>query len=357
MKILWIFILIIILLIIGISLFVSLHPVFGWKAENFISDNFKNWKFQNLIPTSLQTWSGWYLWTIKNYINSTNIRIPEKIIPTEKFNKEDFKNWEFVWFWHSTILMNIDETIIMTDPVYYKASPISIWWKAFKYSNKPNISDLPNIDAVIISHDHYDHLDYQSILEIDEKIGKYLVPLWVKSHFKKWWINEEKVIEHDWNDSMKINDVNLVFTPARHFSGRWLLNWSTTLWWSWVVQGKINSVYFSWDSGYFDWFKSIGEKYWPFDIAFIENWAYDDAWNEIHMYPEQSVQAWIDLQAKNIMPIHWWKFDLALHSWYEPIERFINEAERLNMEYFHPKVWENFNINILPKNNWWEELK
>jgi L-ascorbate metabolism protein UlaG (beta-lactamase superfamily) len=297
------------------------------------------------------------LWTIMNYINSTAKRVPDKVIPSVEFDKDNFEEWSYVWFWHSTILMNIDWLHVISDPVFHEASPISFWWKPFAYSHKPEVWDLPNIDIMIISHDHYDHLDYKTIWELDKKVVKYLVPLWIKSHLLKWWIDENKITEFDWQDSTEINNVKFVFTPARHFSWRGILNGSTTLWWSWVIQWENENIYFSGDSWYFDGFKTIWEKYWPFDVAFIENGAYNDAWNEIHMYPEQSVQAGIDLRAKNIMPIHWWKFDLALHSWYEPIERFTQEAENKKINYFHPRVWEKFTLDTLPKNNWWEEIK
>lgn len=357
MKILWIIIVIIILIIIWITLFVSLHPVFWGKSKEYESINFKNWKFRNIQNISLQTWWWGLLGTIKEYITSTTQRIPITEFPTIKFDSSDFKSWDFVWLWHSTVLMNLDNINIITDPVYYKASPIAIWWKPFKYSNRPVISDLPDIDIVLISHDHYDHLDYQSIIEMDSKVWKYIVPLWVKSHFIQWGIDEDKVIELDWQDSIRVNDITFVLTPAQHFSGRGILNWSSTLWWSWVIQWTSKNLYFSWDTWYFEGFKDIWNKYGPFDLAFIENGAYNDAWNQIHMYPEQSVQAGIDLQATNIMPIHWGKFDLSLHAWYEPIERFVQESKRLNQEYFHPRVGEIFTLNNLPKDNWWEELK
>lgn len=357
MKILWIILAIILLLIIWITLFVWLHPVFWWKSKKYDSENFKNWKFQNQKQVSLQTGSWGLLGTIKDYINSKTQRIPLKEFPTIRFNKNNFSEWDIVWFWHSTVLMNINNTTIITDPVYYKASPIAIWGTPFKYTNKPLISDLPDIDIVLISHDHYDHLDYKSIQEMDSKVGKYIVPLWVKWHLLKWGIDKTKVIELDWHESNLINGIKIIFTPSQHFSWRGILNWSSTLWWSWVIQWTNKNMYFSWDGWYFEWFKDIGKKYGPFDIAFLENGAYNDAWNEIHMYPEESVQAWIDLEAKNIMPIHWWKFDLALHDWYEPIERFILESKKLKQNYFHPQVGEIFTSEKLPTHNWWENLK
>ena len=143
------------------------------------------------------------------------------------------------------------------DPVFYKASPIFIGWKSFDYSHAPKIPDLPEIDTVLISHDHYDHLDYQSIVELDKKVNNYIVPLWVKSHLLKWGVNNDKIKELDWYENNISDDINFIFTPAQHFSGRGILNGSSTLWWSWVIKSKQTSIYFSGDSWYFDWFKTI----------------------------------------------------------------------------------------------------
>jgi L-ascorbate metabolism protein UlaG (beta-lactamase superfamily) len=252
--------------------------------------------------------------------------------------------------------MNIEWKNIITDPVFYKASPVFFWWKTFNYTNPPKVENLPELDFVLISHDHYDHLDYKTITEIDSKVKKYLVPLWVSVHLEKWWVDSNKIVEHDWYSLTSSSEIDFTFTPTRHFSWRGLTNRNSTLWWSWVIKWKESSMFFSWDTWYFDEFKKIWEKYWPFDIAFIENWAYNESWSTIHMYPEQSVQVWIDLKAENIMPIHWGKFDLSLHAWYEPIERFTLEAEKKWLSYIHPKVWEVFDNENLPKINWWNDL-
>lgn len=357
MKILSIFLLIVLLIILLIALFIYFHPVFWGKSQKFDSQNFYEWKFQNKHPISVETGEWWLFGILKDYIFSDTQRVPTQKIETKEFDKNLFKTGSITWFGHSTILMNVGWTTVITDPVFYEASPISVGWKPFKYSHTPEVSSLPDIDVMLISHDHYDHLDYKTIQEIDEKVSKYFVPLWVKSHLLAWNIDAQKITEFDWQDSVKVANTQFVFTPSQHFSGRALLNRSSTLWWSWAILWEKQKLYFSWDSGYFDWFKEIWEKYGPFDIAFLENGAYNDAWNKIHMYPEESVQAWIDVKAQNLMPIHWWKFDLSLHSWYEPIERFIQEADKQNKNYFHPQIWEIFTLSNLPKNNWWEDLK
>lgn len=346
------------IIVLWIILFVNFHPVFWSKATWMdVSKNYKDGKFWNFDTSVwIETWTWSMLDMIKEYWNNDEERFPLKTIPTVKFDKQNFKDWDFVWFGHSTILMRVDGKNILIDPVFYKASPIFFGWKAFNYSDMPEISDLPEIDILLISHDHYDHLDYKSILELKSKTKKYLVGLGVKAHLEWWGIESDNVVEFDWYDEEKVNDINIVYTPAQHFSGRWLTDRFSTLWWWWVIKWKESNIYFSWDSWYFDEFKNIWEKYWPFDIAFIENGAYDEMWSSIHMMPEEVVQAWIDIKAKQIVPVHWGKFDLALHSWYEPIDRFINEADKKWVKYIHPKVWEIFNNSDISKQNWWKDL-
>ena len=349
---------IILLTIFSIILFINFHPVFWSKAKDMnISNNYSNWKFWNLNKNiSINTWN-WSIWnTLKEYWDNNEERFPLTTVPTIKFDKTQFKSWDFVWLGQSTILINVDWKNMITDPVFNKASPIFLWWKPFHYSAPPKISDLPDIDFLLISHDHYDHLDYQAILELKPKVKIYLVWLWVKAHLESWWIDSDKIIEFDWYDKKQFQDTEIIFTPAQHFSGRGLTDRFSTLWWWWIIKWKNTNIYFSWDTGYYDEFKKIWESYWPFDYAFIENGAYNKAWASIHMMPEEVVQAWIDLKANNIMPIHWWKFDLSLHSWHEPIERFIKEANKKEVSYFHPQVWVIFNNEKLPKNNWWSDL-
>jgi len=346
------------IIIVSVVWFINFHPVFWWKVSWVEwSLNYRNWEFQNLKNIELNTQE----WSIASMMydfmfNGSSDKVPKTIIPTEKFDTNKLRDNSIVWLGHSTILMNIDQKNIITDPVFYDASPILLWWKPFKYSSSPKVDDLPDIDVVVISHDHYDHLDYKTIQEMDSKTKEYLVPLWIKAHLEKWWVQPEKITEFDWYDTKNIEGIDFNFTPAQHFSGRWVTNRNSTLWWGWAIKWKEHNIYFSWDTWYFEEFKTIWEKFWPFDIAFLENGAYNKNWKNIHMMPEEAVQAALDLQAKSMMPIHWWKFDLSLHSWYEPIERVTKEAKNKNVNIFHPKVWEIFDKNNLLKENWWSEL-
>ncbi|MCT4616756.1 MAG: MBL fold metallo-hydrolase [Candidatus Gracilibacteria bacterium] len=349
-------------LIISGIIFLNLHPVFGGnpdKTEDKIqnSPNFKNGKFQNINNVSI-TNDDFSFKQLGEYFFTNGVeRTPKNILLSKEFNKENFLENNITWFGHSSVLFNTGSQNIITDPIFSRASPVPVFGKPFETEDDFNAEVLPHLDIVLISHDHYDHLDYKTILEIDKKAKKYLVPLGVKAHFKKWGIDENKVIEFDWYDEIIIGENKFVFTPTQHFSGRGPLNRASTLWGSWAIKNDEKSYFFSGDTGYFDEFKKIGEKYGPFDIVFIENGAYNESWSQIHMMPEQSVQVGIDLNAKQIMPIHWAKFDLSLHSWTEPIERFTKEAKKKNIKTFHPQIGEIFDENKLPTEKWWLNIE
>lgn len=269
------------------------------------------------------------------------------------FDKAAFKNGDFVWFGHSTVLMKTDSVTVLADPVFYNASPVPMTVKPFPMQTVHTIDDLPEIDVVIISHDHYDHLDYKAIQELDEKVSRFLVPLGVKAHLLHWGVNAEKITEMDWYENTQYQSVEFVFTPSRHFSGRGITNRSSTLWGSWVVNSSSANIFFSGDSGYFDEFKKIGERYGPFDIAFVEDGAYSVNWSQIHLMPEESVQVGIDLGTKVYFPIHWGKFDLSTHVWTEPIERAKKEAEKHNLSVATPIIGEVFTATDYSKSTWW----
>ncbi len=272
-----------------------------------------------------------------------------------------------IWLGHSTVLFKTDDTTIITDPVFHNASPVPFTIEPFAMSYTPSIEDLPFIDAVLISHDHYDHLDYKGIQQLDEKVGHFYVPLGVKAHLLRWGISEDKVSEYDWYEEAVINNkkgknVQLVFTPSRHFSGRGIFNHRQTLWGSWVVLAPELKVYFSGDGGYSPEFAKIGERFGGFDMAFIEDGAYNKRWQQVHMLPEQSAQAGIDVGAKVILPIHWGKFDLSTHEWTEPVRRIktalnkhneiLGDAEKVQLA--TPRIGETFSVEKFGQEEWWE---
>ena len=180
-------------------------------------------------------------------------------------------------------------------------------------------------------------------------------PFRFAAHLQRWGVAADKITELDWYDSERLLKINFTLTPARHFSGRSLTNRFSTLWGSWVVKSESLSVYFSGDGGYYEEFKKIGEQFGPFDIAFIENGAYNPGWAQIHMMPEQSVQASVDLRARIFFPIHWSKFDLSVHPWDEPAKRAAVHAEKLGVTMASPLIGEIFSPGDAPQERWWEK--
>lgn len=267
---------------------------------------------------------------------SPSEKLPEVKPDVEEFLKKSDK-LKFIWFGHSTFLINFDGTIILFDPIFSTAaSPVSFAVKRFQ-PPVLKLEELPEIHYIIISHDHYDHLDMETIQFFKNKKTKFITPLGVTSHIKEWGVEAERLTELDWWDSIHTENLEFILTPAQHFSGRKGSNQMKTLWGSWIVRSKNQSLYFSGDSGFDTHFKTIGDKYGPFDITFIENGQYDLKWKEVHVLPEETAQAFIDLKGKRLVPVHWGMFDLSLHSWFDPIERLEKEAEKRNLNLLTPK--------------------
>jgi len=328
------------------------HKSLGESLEKIKkSPNYKSGIFLNPVRTLMDMPSKK---VFKEMAKKAENRIPQDKIETKPLNIEAYKTKNsneaiITWLGHSTMLIKIDGITILTDPVFSKrASIISLFGpKKFLYTNEYSVSDLPPVDIVLISHDHYDHLDYKTIKEL-KNVSEFYVPLGTKAHLVHWGIKEDKIKELDWWEEINYGDIKFAATPARHFSGRQLNDRFKTLWCGWVIKGKSHSLFFSGDSGYFDGFKQIGEKYGPFDFSMMENGQYSIYWPEIHMMPEESVTAAIDLKSKAAMPIHWGKFKLSIHEWNEPPRRFYVHAKKNNLKVVLPFIGQTFNLNSLP---------
>jgi len=263
----------------------------------------------------------------------------------------------FIWFGHSTILLEIDSIRILIDPVFSDhASPLPFMVTRFQ---PPvfTIDKIEDIDIILISHDHYDHLDYKTISKLKHRNLQFIVPLGVGAHLEYWGIESTKIKELDWWGSISFKDLVLTCTPAQHFSGRGILNGNTTLWASWAIQGKQQNVYFSGDSGYGKHYKQIGDRLGPFDITFLENGAYSPDWKFVHQLPEEGIQAHLDLKGNTLVPIHWGMFDLALHTWHDPITRITKEANKKGVNIITPKLGQLVSTNqIYTQEDWWTSL-
>ncbi len=353
------------LLAAGIFVFVKSAPQFGQKPRGedleriSQSPHYDEGKFANLIETKMGS-IGAMMATLPDFLFGKN-GSPDAPLPV-KFGENGQLAADslcFVtWYGHSAFLMEMEGKRILIDPMLGEtAAPTSFGSSRFDYEKPIPIEELTDIDAVILSHDHYDHLDYKSILALKDEVGHFYTALGVGSHLKHWGVTADKITELDWWQSAHLDSIELVACPARHFSGRGLTDRDATQWASWVIKGSHQKLYFSGDGGYGPHFKEIGEKYGPFDLAMLECGQYNEAWQAIHMMPEESVQAGIDVQGRLIMPIHWGAFKLSVHEWTEPIKRFKAECERLAVPMVHPYIGERFALGRdHPQTEWWQQI-
>lgn len=353
--------LIVLVFLVGaVAAFVHYAPTFGASASGEslarikASTNYQGEGFVNLVPTRIDTRDPNQSIDIKTYFFPPPGKNPSTPLPSMAVDATSIAPGHFVWFGHSTVLFNTGDLMVLADPVFYRASPVPLIGNPFPLQNQYGIDSVPAIDVVIISHDHYDHLDHQAIRELSSRAKKFLVPLGVGAHLTRWGVPANNIIEFDWYQDVTIQGSQFVLTPARHFSGRGITNRFSTLWGSWVIRSDTMNVFFSGDSGYFNEFVKIGQRFGPFDIAFIENGAYSDHWTQIHMQPEEAVQASIDLKATVFFPIHWSKFDLAQHTWNEPVVRAAVAAQMHGVKMATPLIGQTFNLRDVPGERWWE---
>lgn len=360
---------ILLITIIGV-LFVNMSPQFGGKPSTEDKARFEqesyyvNGVFENLIPTEMDLPPAKMMSTMVEFIKGVPNSKPDFEIPLNKVDSLDITQWEetanLIWFGHSAFLLKLDGKNILIDPMFGDVPAPHPWLGRKRYSNglPIEVEKIPAIDAIILSHDHYDHLDYGSIQKLKDKTAAFYVPLGVGAHFLKWGVPAEKIHELAWWDETNIDGIKLIFTPSRHFSGRGLGDRFTTLWGSWVITGSNENIYFSGDGGYGPHFKEIGEKYGPFDFAMMECGQYNKNWSEIHMMPEETAQAALDVNTKLMMPIHWGAFTLALHSWTDPVERVSKKANELGVPLLIPEIGERITVDsnlTSSTEQWWLE--
>lgn len=260
---------------------------------------------------------------------------------------------------HSTVLMKLHNAFWLTDPIFSdRASPIQFAGPERFHAPPISIDELPPIKAVIISHDHYDHLDHDSIMRLAGKTEYFLTPLGVGDLLVDWGVPAAKVRQLDWWQGIDVGDLRFVATPAQHFSGRGLFNKNQTQWASWVILAPEQRVFFSGDSGYFAGFKEIGEKYGPFDLTLLETGAYNENWPNVHMRPEESIQAHLDLKGRRLLPIHNGTFDLSMHSWREPFDRIVALGHRQGIPVMTPLMGEAVSLHATTgSQRWWEDAR
>ncbi|RYD58432.1 MAG: MBL fold metallo-hydrolase [Sphingobacteriales bacterium] len=332
----------------------------GKRLERILSSpNYKNGSFQNLSPTEVMLKDASFFEVMRKFIAKPKTTIPShqlKPVHTD-LRTLTADTPVIVWFGHSSYCIKSRGLTVLVDPVFSgNASPVSAFAKAFPGADAYSAADFDMVDMLIITHDHYDHLDYKTIKELEPKIKKICTSLGVGAHLEYWGIEPDKITELDWWESASpLTDVSVTATPARHFSGRGIKR-GLTLWSSFVLNLHGHNIYIGGDSGYDDHFKKIGSKYGPFEIALLETGQYGDQWPQIHMKPEEAVQAAIDLRTSVMMPVHWGKFALSIHDWQEPIRRAVAEAHRLQMPLTTPAIGQPVVLNAdHPETEWWEQ--
>ncbi len=299
--------------------------------------------FSNQVPTILGT-PGTFVKTLWLWMTGKEERRPRKriefpLVFAGGVEPQCNPALRVTWLGHSTVLIEIDGKRYLTDPIWSKrCSPVPMAGPARFFDVPLALDQLPHLDGVIISHDHYDHLDEATIRKLAGRDTLFYVPLGVGSHLGKWGISADRIREFDWWEEAVLGGGHrIIAAPARHFSGRGLLQKDKTLWASWIIEGPRHRVYFGGDSGYHPGFKKIGEEYGPFDITMLEIGAYHPNWGDIHMGPEMALRAHRDLGGRAFLPIHWGTFQLAMHSWTEPAEQVRAGARQTGIRLLLPE--------------------
>lgn len=323
--------------------------------------NYAHGKFQNILNTPAllegESMTKALLGSLCK-IENTSPRTTLPFVTTDLKNLTREEN-VLVWFGHSSYFIQVDGKRFLIDPVFSgNASPMPGSIKAFLGADYYKTEHMPDIDFLLISHDHWDHLDYKTVQGLKNKVGTVICGLGTGQHFEYWGWNPEKIIEKNWWESIDLaNGFTLTLTPARHFSGR-LLNRNISLWTSFVLKTPTKNLFLGGDSGYGDHFVEIGNRYGPFDLAVMECGQYNEKWPYIHSLPDQIITEVQELKAKNFIPVHNSKFKLSQHTWYEPLELVSKYAEENHQPITLPLIGEKVNLDTLNHvawKKWWEE--
>jgi L-ascorbate metabolism protein UlaG (beta-lactamase superfamily) len=341
------------------------NPSGSYLERIIASPNYRNGEFQNLTETIALAKNASYIKMTWRFLNKPKNTAPPGPLLSVKINLQNIAKDKpvIVWFGHSSYLIMINGVNILVDPVFSgHAAPFSFLGKSFKGSDIYTLEELPAIDILLLTHDHYDHLDYSTVLKLKSKVKTICTSLGVGSHLRYWGIDPGMIKEFDWWESKQVLidttgvPVELTAAPARHFSGRGFVR-NKTIWSSFILKAGDYRIYIGGDSGYDSHFKSIGEKFGPFDIVMLESGQYNEDWPHIHMMPEDTVQAAADLKTKVLLPVHWGKFAIAFHPWDEPVKRVMAKANELDVQVTTPMIGEPVILDrSYPDSKWWEKV-
>ncbi|MFT4023662.1 MAG: MBL fold metallo-hydrolase [Flavihumibacter sp.] len=336
-------------------------PDAGRKRQYSTLPNYKNGQFQNQLPTPALAEGESMTRVLLDFVKKHPYTEPRHTLP---FVKTDLKNLStetnvLVWFGHSSYFIQLHGRKYLADPVFSgNASPIPGSVKAFAGSNVYQADDLPEIDILFISHDHWDHLDYETIGQLKNKVKQVVCGLGVGQHFEYWGWDKNRLTERNWYESIEPEkDLKITLMPARHFSGR-LFRRNISLWTSFVLESKTKKIFLGGDSGYGPHFAEIGERFGPFDLAILECGQYNEKWPYIHSLPQELVTEARELKAACFLPVHHSKFKLAQHPWFEPLQQVREAAEKAGIPVITPQIGEPVNLDRLDTvfSRWWENV-
>ena len=364
-RFMWIVITICMTLLVVAVIFLN-QPNFGKKpsGERMVrikeSPNFRDGKFQNLNETPQITSDQSFATILYNFLfkRKDSLR-PTKELPHVKSNLWELNKEQdvLIWFGHSSYLLQIKGKRILVDPVLTgAASPVSFINKPFSGSDVYRPADIPEIDYLLITHDHWDHLDYKTVMQLKDRTAKVICGLGVGEHFEYWGYDKDRLIELDWNEEVILeHGFKLHCLPARHFSGRGLYP-NQSLWVSFLLETPSLTIYMGGDSGYDSHFADIGKRFSAIDLAILENGQYNEDWKYIHTLPQFLVQAFTDLGAKKLFTVHHSKYTLANHTWDEPLKNIAAAAQNDSIPLIQPMIGEVVHLNdiIHPLVKWWE---
>ncbi|MCC8147029.1 MAG: MBL fold metallo-hydrolase [Bacteroidales bacterium] len=360
----WIILISIVLIILGIILFMN-QPKFGKtprgerleRVKN--SKNYKDGKFQNQIETPQLTSDKSFVASVYEFIfrDSKTVR-PDKELPVIKTNLHQLdKNKDLlIWLGHSSYFIQIESKRILVDPVFYSAAPLAFLNKPFSGVEIYKPEDIPHIDYLIITHDHWDHLDYETVLKLKERTGKVICGLGVGEHFEYWGFDKEKIIEMDWYENVDTGDnLSVYCLPSRHFSGRGLSP-NQSLWASYMLETLDQKIYISGDGGYDNRFQEISKQFPEIDLAILENGQYDNGWRYIHLMPEEVAKAAKELNAKRLLTVHHSKYALANHPWNAPLKDIAEANDKESLHLITPRIGEVVFLKDTTQTfqRWWE---
>lgn len=326
------------------------------------SPHFKKGRFENLSFTPDLTEGATYYSVLNKFLFQKKVRPKPAIkLPSIKTNLHQLEKDEnvLVWFGHSSYFMQVDGRTFLVDPLLSgAASPIKFTTRSFDGTDVYIAEDIPAIDYLIVTHDHWDHLDYETIIKLKSKIRKVICGLGVGEHFEHWGFNHSIIAEHQWYETILLEDQFIMYTtPARHFSGRGFSR-NKSLWMSYVLQTSSIKIFIGGDSGYDTHFERTGAEHGPFDLAILECGQYDKSWRYIHTLPDEIINVAKALKAKKVMPVHWGKFQLANHPWDEPILNITSLAPENNIALVTPLIGEVVNLKGENQifNAWWKDI-